>query len=94
MSFRNISSQQDFRVLRPRAAKSSDEKDWHDIYPSQVGAFFGRVRDFAVANWIPVVVGITSAIAGAVAGFYIGEKYSTANVAKNIAYKIKSKLMT
>ncbi len=85
MSFRNISNRQDFRVLRTRPAKPSDEKKWHDIYPPQVGKFFALFNKFAVANWVPAVVGITAGIAAAVAGFYIGQKYSTINIAKKFA---------
>lgn len=85
MSFRNISRQQDYSVLRTRPAKPSDEKEWHDIYPPQLGRFFGNIRKFAVSNWIPVVVGLTAGIVAAVGGFYIGQTYSTANIGKKLA---------
>lgn len=85
MSFRNVSRRQDYAVLRTRAKKPSDEKKWHDIYPPQVGKFFGNLRDFAVANWVPVVVGLTTGIGAATLGFFIGQKYSTINIAKKFA---------
>nr|BDI55184.1 MAG: hypothetical protein [uncultured archaeon] len=85
MSFRNVSRRQDYAVIRTRSAKPSDEKKWHDIYIPQVGKFFGGLRKFAVANWIPVVVGITAGLGAAVLGFYIGQTYSTASIGKKLA---------
>ena len=51
------------------------------------GKFFALFNKFAVANWVPAVVGITAGIAAAVAGFYIGQKYSTMNIVKKMAKK-------
>jgi len=82
-----MSQRQNYDVLRTRSAKPSDEKKWHDIYPPQVGKFFALFNKFAVANWVPAVVGITAGIAAAVGGFYIGQKYSTMNIAKKFAKK-------
>ena len=82
MSFRNISKRQDYRVLRTRPPKPSDEKKWHNIYPPQVALTFKSVQQFAVANWIPIVVGIVALVGGAVGGFFLGQKYATVDVAK------------
>lgn len=87
MSFRNMSQRQDYRVLRTRPKKPSDEKTWVNIYPSQVRKGVKFLSQFAVANWIPVVVGLTAGIGSAVLGFYIGQKYSTLNIAKKFAEK-------
>ena len=87
MSFRNISQRQSYRVLRTRPTKPSDEKTWQNIYPSQVRKGAKFLQEFAVANWIPVVVGLTAGIGSAVLGFYIGQKYSTLNIAKKFAEK-------
>ena len=95
MSFRNVSRRQDYDVLRTRSKRPTDEKKWRDIYPPQVSDIrqvkvsrtFAALQQFAVANWVPVIVGITSAIAAVVGGFYIGQKYSTANIIKKFAKK-------
>lgn len=87
MSFRNMSQRQSYRVLRTRPTKPSDEKTWQDIYPQQVVKGATILRQFAVANWIPVVVGLVAGIGAAVGGFYIGQKYSTLNIAKKFAAK-------
>lgn len=85
MSFRNISKRQDYKVLRTRPKKSTDERMWHDIYPPQVALTFKSVQQYAVANWIPIVVGIVAVIGGAAGGFYLGQVYSTTNIGKKFA---------
>ncbi len=95
MSFRNVSRRRDFDVLRPRSKRPTDEKKWRDIYPPQVSDIsqvkvsrtFTALQRFAVANWVPVIVGITAGLAAVVGGFYIGQKYSTANIIKKMAKK-------
>ena len=85
MSFRNISNRQDYRVIRTRPKLPSDEKMWQNIYPPQVALAFKSVRQFAVANWIPVVVGLVALIGGAAGGFYLGQKYAVVDVGKKFA---------
>ena len=95
MSFRNISRHQGYDVLRTRSKRGTDEKKWRDIYPPQmseerqvkISRVFSAFQRFAVANWVPVVVGLTAGIGAAIAGFYIGEKYSTMNIVKKMAKK-------
>jgi len=95
MSFRNVSRRQSYDVLRTRSKRPTDEKKWRDIYPPQVSNIqkvkvsrtFALLQQFAVANWVPVVVGMTSALAAVIGGFYIGQKYSTMNIAKKFAKK-------
>ena len=82
MSFRNISSRQEYKVLRTRPKIPSDEKMWQKIYPPQVALTFKSVQQFAVANWIPIVIGIVALIGGAAGGFFLGQKYATVDVAK------------
>ena len=85
MSFRNISKRQDYKVLRTRSKLPSDEKMWHNIYPPQVALTFKSVQQYAVANWIPIVVGIVAVIGGAAGGFYLGQKYAVVDVGKKFA---------
>ena len=85
MSFRNISQRQNYKVLRTRSKKPSDEKEWHKIYPPQVALAFKSVQQFAVANWVPIVVGIVSILGGVAGGFYLGQVYSTTNIGKKFA---------
>ena len=85
MSFRNMSSRQEYKVLRTRPPKPSDEKMWHDIYPPQVALTFKTIKQFTVANWIPIVVGIVAFIGGAAGGFYFGQKYAVVDVGKKFA---------
>ncbi|KKM67432.1 hypothetical protein LCGC14_1471220 [marine sediment metagenome] len=95
MSFRNVSRRQGYDVLRTRSKRPTDEKKWRDIYPPQVSNIrkvkvsraFTVLQQFAVANWVPAVVGIISGLAAVVGGFYIGQKYSTANIIKKFAKK-------
>ena len=95
MSFRNISSRQSYDVIRTRSPKRTDERKWRDVYPPQVSNIkkvresrvFSAIQRFSVANWVPIVVGITAAIGAGIGGFYIGEKYSTANLIKKMAKK-------
>jgi len=86
MSFRNISSnRQSYRVLRIRPKLPTDERMWQNIYPPQVALAFKSVREFAVANWVPVVVGLVALIGGAAGGFYLGQKYAVVDVGKKFA---------
>lgn len=87
MSFRGISKRQEFRVLRTRPRRPSDEKLWTGIYTPQVGRGFDNLRKFAVANWIPTVVGIVAGLGAGALGFYIGQTYSTASIGKKLATK-------
>jgi uncharacterized protein YneF (UPF0154 family) len=48
---------------------------WQNRYLEEIG-------NFAVANWIPIVVGIIAGVGGAVGGFFLGQKYSTAKMGK------------
>ena len=84
MSFRNI-SRQEYKVLRTRPAKPSDEKKWHNIYPPQVELAFKNIQKFTVANWVPIVVGIVGIIGGAAGGFFFGQAFSTVNIGKKFA---------
>ena len=85
MSFRNISRQQNYKVLRNRPAKSSDEKELHNIYPPQVALTFKAIQNFTVANWVPIVVGLVGVLGGLAGGFYIGQVFSTANITQKFA---------
>jgi hypothetical protein len=85
MSFRNISRRQDYKVLRTRPAKPTDEKMWHNIYPPQVQLAFKNIQKFTVANWVPIVVGIVAALGGLAGGFYVGQVFSTANISQKFA---------
>lgn len=90
-----MSRRQDYDVLRTRSKRPTDEKKWRDIYPPQVSDIrqvkvsraFNALQQFAVANWVPVVVGLTAGIGAAIGGFYIGQKYSTMNIIKKMAKK-------
>ncbi len=84
MSFRNI-SKRSYRVLRTRPKRPTDEHLWQNIYPPQVGKKVKVFQQFAVANWIPIVVGIVAVIGGAVGGFYLGQKYAVVDVGKKFA---------
>ena len=85
MSFRNISKRQEYRVIRTRPKLPSDEKMWHKIYPPQVALTFKTVQQYAVANWIPIVVGIVALIGGAAGGFFLGQKWAVVDVGKKFA---------
>ena len=85
MSFRNISSRQEYKVLRTRPPKPSDEKKWHNIYPPQVALAFKGIQKFTVDNWVPIVVGIIGIIGGAAGGFFLGQAFSTANITQKVS---------
>ena len=84
MSFRNI-SRQEYKVLRTRPAKPSDEKMWHNIYPPQVALTFKNVQKFTVDNWVPIVAGLVCLIGGVAGGFYFGQAFSAANIGKKFS---------
>ena len=80
-----MSSRQDYKVLRTRPAKPSDEKMWHNIYPPQVALAFKNVQNFTVDNWVPIVAGLICLLGGAAGGFYFGQAFSAANIGKKFA---------
>jgi hypothetical protein len=85
MSFRNMSSRQEFEVLRTRPPKPTDEKMWHNIYPPQVELAFKKIQSFTVGNWVPIVVGIIGIIGGAAGGFFFGQAFSAVNIGKKFS---------
>ena len=82
MSFRNLSTRNSYLVMRNRPRGGGDEVLWRDIYPRRV---YDQVLNFAVENWVPIVVGIIAGIAAGALGFFLGQKYSTINVGKKMA---------
>jgi hypothetical protein len=86
MSFRNIRKNSSYLVLRTRPSQSTDEGLWQDIYRHQLS----KVNNFAVDNWVAIVLTIASGIGFGALGFYLGQKYSTVNVAKQLSSQLIS----
>lgn len=83
MSFRNIKSKSEtitnksYDTLRTSQRRPTDNRMWQNRYLEEVG-------DFAVSNWIPIVIGIIAGVAGAAGGFYVGQKYSLGKTGKEM----------
>lgn len=86
MSFRNISkSRGSIRVARNRdrgRVRSSVPSPNDNFRP-----FSQRVYDFAVENWVAVILASISGIAAGILGYYIGKNYAGVNVGKDIVEK-------
>lgn len=82
MSFRNIrgNKKSSFEVLRSKPKRMIKDNSWQDQYQR----LYKRTNYAGEIVWIPIVVGVVAAIAGAVGGFFVGQKYSYINVAKDV----------
>jgi hypothetical protein len=86
--FRNIGKRKSYQSLRVRKTARKKE-DWQDIYKNKFDKAMFHAAKYAVENQTAIIIAIITALASIAGGFYLGQKYSQVNVAKDVAEEVR-----